>query len=41
MLFKDEQKLEYVIHVFIVQFMDENYNSGDVKFSLCDVRGHG
>ncbi len=29
-------KLEHVIDVFIVKFMQENYYSGDVIFSLFD-----
>ncbi len=40
-LFKHEQKIEHVIHMFIVRFMHENYYSGDVIFSLVDFRGQG
>ncbi len=29
-----KKKIEHVIHVFIVKFMQENYHSGDVIFSL-------
>ncbi len=28
------KKLEHVIHIFIIRFMQDNYHSGDVIFSL-------
>ncbi len=37
-LFKHEQKIEHVIHIFIVKFMQENYLSGDFTFWLFDFR---
>ncbi len=33
--------LEHVIHMFIARFMQENYHSGDVIFSLFDFRRQG
>ncbi len=39
MLFKHktfERKLKHVIHMYIVKFMQANYPSGDVIFSLFD-----
>ncbi len=27
---KHEQKLEHIIHMFIVKFMEENYQSGNI-----------
>ncbi len=31
-LFKYEQKIEHVIHIFIVKFIQENYHSVDDNF---------
>ncbi len=38
-LFKHDQNIEHVIHLFIVEFIQENYHSGDAKFSLFDIKG--
>ncbi len=35
------KKIELVIHMFIVKFMQENYHSDDVTFSLFDFRRQG
>ncbi len=35
------KKIQYVIHMFIVRLMQDNYHSGDIHFSLLDFSRHG
>ncbi len=40
MLFNHEKKrIEYIIHMFIVKYMQENYHSDEVTFSSFDLGG--